>query len=93
MLLLRPFDDGIVVWSMLVSPELTFGEDSSILLDYWLWFNVSQPHTPVSFMLFRSARVRSGQPASGQVSRGQVRSAGVRSGQPGSGQVRLGRVR
>ena len=54
MLLLRPFESSVVVWSMLVSPEMTFREDASIQLDYWLWFNISQPHTPVSFMLFRS---------------------------------------
>ena len=53
MLLLRPYEYSIVAWSMLVSPELTFGADASIQLDYWLWFNISQPHTPVSFMLFR----------------------------------------
>ena len=56
--LLRPFESSVVVWSMLVSPEMTFREDASIQLDYWLWFNISQPHTPVSFMLFRSESVK-----------------------------------
>ncbi|KAF0299210.1 hypothetical protein FJT64_003525 [Amphibalanus amphitrite] len=58
MLLLRPYQSSIVAWSMLVSPELTFLADASIQLDYWLWFNISQPHTPVSFMLFRPPSVR-----------------------------------
>lgn len=52
-LLLRPHHHSIVVWSMLTSPELQFLPDASIQLDYWLWFNRSQPDSPLSFMLFR----------------------------------------
>ncbi|XP_037094067.1 uncharacterized protein LOC119113937 [Pollicipes pollicipes] len=52
-LLLKPHAHGLVVWSMLVSPPMRFKAGATIELDYWLWFNRSQPNTPVSFMLFR----------------------------------------